>query len=143
MPVPATTAALLDAWLQLTVQWYPAETALHLLEEPDQFRNPVGHAMREALPVLLDVVLGRIPAADATAPLERLIRIRAIQDLTPGQAIGFIFLLNPLLREHVAKDEALQDRLNGLALTAFDLYVSCREQAHRIQLKELRRRVKA
>ena len=142
MPASATNAALLDAWLQVTAQSYPAETARHLLEERDQFRNPVGYAMREALPALLDVVLGRIPAADAAAPLERLMRIRAVQDLSPGQAIGFVFQLNPLLREWGVKDQALEDRVNGLVLTAFDLYVNCREQAHAIQLKELRRRVK-
>src|ERR1035441_8462243 len=110
MPASATNAALLDAWLQVTAQSYPAETARHLLEERDQFRNPVGHAMREALQALLDVDLGRIPAADAAAPLERLMRIRAVQDLSPGQAIGFVFQLNPLLREWGVKDERSQER---------------------------------
>lgn len=132
-------SGLLDAWMQITAQSYPAETARHLLQEQDPFRNPVGHTMREVLPALLDVVLGRIPEDDAAAPLERLIRIRAVQDLTPGQAIGFLFQLNPLLREQVGKDEAMETRVNRLALTAFDLYVSCREQMHAIQIKELRR----
>lgn len=142
MPAPATLecSALLDAWLRIAAQAYPPETARHLLQERDPFRNPVGHAMREAFPVLLDVVLGRIPAGDAAATLERLIRIRAVQDFTPGQAVGFLFQLIPLLRERAGRDDALEDGVNGLALMAFDRYVSCREQVHAIQLKELRRR---
>jgi hypothetical protein len=141
MPVSATNdSAILDAWIEVTAQSYPAETARHLLEDRDPFRNPVGHAMRETLPTLLDAILGRTPVDNAAAPLERLIRIRAVQHLTPGQAIGFLFQLNPLLRERVGKDQALEDRVNSLALMAFDVYMSCREQMHAIQLKELRRR---
>lgn len=99
----------------------------------------MGHALRETLPVLLDAVLGRVSVADAAVPLGQLIRIRAVQDLTPGKAVGFLFELYPLLRETVPAEE-LEDRVNQLALVAFDLYMRCREQVHAIQLKDLRRR---
>lgn len=133
------TSPLLDAWLQVTAESYPPETVRHLLDDQDPFRNPVGHGMREALPALLDVILGNRPAADAVPSLERLIRIRAVQQFTPAQAIGFLFQVKPLLRERFGYDVASEDRVTALALRAFDLYVNCREQMHAIQLKELRR----
>lgn len=143
MALAANTAGILETWLRTTAGSYPAETARHLLDEPDPFRNPVGQAMREGLPVLLDAVLGRVPFEAVAAPLERLIRIRAMQAFTPAQAIGFLLKLIPLLRESYSSDAArieAEARIHRMTLAAFDLYVSCREQAHTIQLKELRRR---
>jgi hypothetical protein len=110
------------------------------MREADPFRNPVGHALREALPALLDVVLGAAPAGGAAAPLDRLIRIRAVQDFTPAQAIGFLFTLKPLLRERLGFDAALEDRIDRLALEACGQYLQCREEAYAIQKNELLRR---
>ena len=143
MAVAATAEEILETWLRATAGSYPAETARHLLDEPDPFRNPVGTAMRETLPVLLDAVLDRVPFDAASAPLERLVRIRAMQDFTPGQAVAFLLNLIPLLRESHSSDAVrieTEDRIHRLALAAFDKYAACREQAHAIQLKELRRR---
>lgn len=122
---------ILDAWL--------AEVGLPT-GPADPFRNPVGYAIRDALPVLLDVVLGRVPVLEVRVPLERLMRIRAVQDCTPAQAVSFLFVLKPLVRERMGLDAAMEDRIDRLALAAFDLYLRCREEAHVIQLRELHRR---
>ena len=123
--------AILDAWLADVGQ--PTAPS-------DPFRNPVGHAIRDALPVLLDVVLGRVPVIEVRAPLEHLMRIRAVQDCTPAQAVAFLFALKPLVRDRMGLDAATEDRIDRLALLAFDQYLRCREQAHVIQLRELQRR---
>lgn len=130
MLATASTSTILQAWLRTT--------AGDLVEEPDEFRNPVGHAFREALPVLLEVALGRLPMERAAGPLERLMRIRAVQDLKPSEAAGFLFELYPLLRDFVPT-AALQERVSRMAMDAFDSYMACREQAHAIRIKELRR----
>jgi RsbT co-antagonist protein rsbRD N-terminal domain len=128
-------ATILAAWLERLGPLAPAA---------DPFRDPVGYTVREALPVLLDVALGSNPVEDAVAPLERLMRIRAVQDLTPAQAVGFLFELKPLLREFGGPADFARDgRIDALALLAFDRYVRCREDAHAIQLRELRRRFAA
>jgi hypothetical protein len=134
------TSPLLVAWLRVTAESYPAETARHLLEDQDPFRNPVGQVLRDTLPALLTVILGNKPAAYAFPALERLIRIRAVQEFTPAQAIGFLFQVKPLIRENFPNDAAIEDRITELTLSAFDMYVNCREQMHAIQLKELRRK---
>jgi hypothetical protein len=82
----------------------------------------------------------------ATA-LDAIIRIRAVQDLTASQAVGFVFLLKPILlelqpeRNPVLLDVLLNDRIDRLALMAFDKYMQCREQLADIRVNEGRRRI--
>jgi hypothetical protein len=92
----------------------------------DPFRDPVGHTVREVLPILADVALGERPMKDAIEPLDRLMRIRAVQEMAPSQAVGFLMRPNA-----------------SLALMAFDVYLRCREELHTVQIRELRRRVRA
>lgn len=118
-------------WLEAALAAYPAETARFLLENKDPFRNPVGQAFKESLPVLLEEVLGEMDAARIGAALERLVKIRAVQDLTPSRAVSFVFLLKPILQ-----DPAREGRVDELALRAFDLYMQCREKIWEIRARE-------
>lgn len=118
-------------WLEATLASYPPETSRFLLEDKDPFRNPVGQAFKESLPVLVEEVLGEMDAARIDAALERIVKIRAVQDVTPAGAVSFVFLLKPILR-----DPAREERVDRLALRAFDLYMQCREKIWAIRARE-------
>jgi len=142
--IPAETRnAILQDWLAQAAHTWPEQAAL--LDVRDPFHNPVGCALREGLPELLDAVLADEWPEGAGAALERLVRIRAVQDFTASQAVSFLLLLKPVLRARLAESrsrvEALEDRVDRLMLVAFDLFTGCREQARQIQLDEARRRV--
>ena len=111
-----TRATIIHEWLAKLEPVNPAT---------DPFHNPVGHTVGEVLPILADVALGERPLADAAEPLDRLMRIRAVQEVRPSEAVGFLL-------PHAS-----------LALMAFDAYMRCREELHAIQLRELRKRVGA
>jgi hypothetical protein len=157
--------AIIQEWLARTARTYPEHMSRFLLQERDPFRNPVGHTLREGLPVLLDGLLGGADAATVESVLDGIVRIRAVQDFTPAQAVAFIFLLKPVIRdarsgpphpscapwkggeekgEGVAPVEALaalDARVDELALLAFDLFMRCRERMSEIRVGEARRRV--
>ncbi len=118
-------------WLEASLATYPAETSRFLLEDKDPFRNPVGQAFKEALPVLLEEVLGEMDAARIDEALGRIVKIRAVQDMTPARAVSFVFLLKPILR-----DPAREGHVDRLALRAFDLYMQCREKIWEIRARE-------
>lgn len=134
-----------EQWLSLTLDTYQEHTARFLLCEKDPFRNPVGCALKEGLPILLDELLGGMNAASLAPALEGIIRIRAVQDFTPSQAVGFLFLLKGILRrESKALPEALaalEDRIDELALLGFDLFMKCRERIYQVKADEGRRKV--
>ena len=132
---------LLHRWLERALERHSEETVWFLGAEKDPFRNPVGHTLRENLGVVLEQVLGAMKAEPVQAALQNIIRIRAVQDLTPSQAVQFIFQLRPILRELRApvNYEVLDDRIDQLGLWAFEEYSRCRERIADLRISESRR----
>ena len=74
------------------------------------------------------------------ASVAALIRIRAVQDLKPEQAVGVLYLYKSVLRELLLADMLaagdvqgfldMGDRLDTLCLMAFNLYLADREQVY-------------
>jgi hypothetical protein len=143
--------AIVQAWLARTLQTYPEHTSRFLDRERDRFRNPVGHSLKEALPALFDELLGDMDAARIAPLLDGIVRIRAVQDFTAAQAVAFLFLLKKVVREALGgaapggvtggEVASLEERIDEMALLAFDLFVKCRERIYEIRTNEARRRV--
>ena len=136
-------SAVVQEWLERTLQSYPGQTVGFLRGEKDPFRNPVGHTLREGLGVLFDEILGEMDEARITADLDAILRIRAVEDHTASQAVAFLFLLKEVLREKspAADSAMLENRIDRMALLAFDLYMKCREKIYEIKAEEAKRRV--
>ena len=134
---------ILERWIEHIIEGYPEETAKFLRSKKDRFANPVGASLREGLAEILDGVLRGADPEELTSALDRVVRVRAVQDFEPSAAVGFIFDLKHLLRE-VAEDGAdgsmdeLDERIERLGLCAFDVYVNCREEMWRIRAREIR-----
>lgn len=118
-------------WLELALASYPNQTSRFLRLEKDPFRNPVGQAFRKGLPALLDSVLDAGDEPRAAEALERIVKIRAVQEFTPSQAVGFVFLLRDVLA-----GRGLDARIDALALKAFDAYMQCRDRLWEIRARE-------
>ena len=62
-----------------------------------------------------------------------------MQDFSASEAVRFIFDLRAVICEVSGQvDEVLQNRIDWLALTAFDQYTICREQISTLRMKENR-----
>ena len=132
---------MLDRWFARALECHSEETVRFLGAEKDPFRNPVGHTLRENLAVLLEQLLGGMEPEPSQSALANIVRIRAVQDLTASQALQFVFQLRPILRQFPteADHEVLDDRIDQLALWAFEEYVRCRERLADIRISESRR----
>ena len=137
---------ILGRWIEGVIDNYPEETGKFLRTQSDRFANPVGASLREGLSELLDGVFRGVEPDELTSALDRVIRVRAVQEFSPSAAVGFVFDLKDLLHE-VTKDagadaadslDALDDRIERLGLHAFDVYMSCREQMWSIRMQEIR-----
>ncbi|MBE3581169.1 MAG: RsbRD N-terminal domain-containing protein [Thermoanaerobacteraceae bacterium] len=142
--------AILNKWYERVLQTYPAETA-RLKEEKDRFANPVGHAIYEGLEGLYGELLRGLQAERVYPWLDKILRIRAVQDFAPSQAVAFAFLLKQVVREEMAAElgegelpwrELLEfeSRVDELAALAFDGYMKCREELFAIRVKEIKTR---
>jgi hypothetical protein len=138
-----TQEAIAHRWRAAIIQTYPGLTAEFLRQEKDPFRNPVGAALREGIPRLVAELFGAMDPGKVSEALEGIVRIRAIQDFSPKQAVGFVFELRDILRDVVRAPEVplgeLYKRIDEMALVAFDVFMRCREQVYEVRLREARR----
>ena len=141
----------LDRWRGFILDSYPEEAARFFRREKDRFKNPVGQSIHQATETLMDGVLLEQHGDGVPEALEALVRIRAVQDFSPSEAVAFVFLLKRAVRE-VLDDEGakappagaladLEARVDGLALAAFETYTRCREELFEIRLRASQRRV--
>ena len=142
---PSRKRAIAERWLALTLQTYPAQSRQFLQGEKDPFRNPVGQALRTHLPALVEELFGDMDSKKVVQALEDLMRMRAVQSFTAREALSFVFALKTVVREELpANEEArieLEGRIDEMALSAFDLFLRCRERIYEIQANEAKRRV--
>lgn len=153
--------ALLPRWTELFFAAHPLESPGFLRTQADPFANPVGRIVREALPVLYDAVAGNNADPDTVRrALADLVRLRAVQDMPPAQAVGPLFLLKTLLREavlpealrqgsgnsgdsgtaaHLNEYLAAESRVDSLGLMALDLYAGDREKVFNLRVEEIKR----
>lgn len=142
-------AELAEKWADLVLQTYPKETQKVWGRQKDRFQNPVGAAIIEATRELFDFMLDWQDAEGIAKSLDRLIRIRSVQDFSPSQAISFVFLLKKLLRDEFFKamkasgqlEELLrfEAKVDNLAMMSFDIYTKSREQIYQMRVDEVKR----
>ncbi len=134
--------AIVSEWVARTIGSYPEQTARLMLQQKDPFRNPAGHLYTEGLPALFDQLTGGWESERVRGLLDPIIRLRAVQDFTPSQAVGFVVLLKQVIRDQApsALTAELSDRIDELALLAFDLFMTCREESYAIRAREAQRR---
>ena len=141
---------ILAKWNEAVFATYPLNTAGFARTREDQFRNPGGHAIRLALEETYNAVSGQFSSEELLrASLEMFVKLRAVQDFTPIQALGVIYLLKPLLRERILPaclqngllDEYLEaeSRLDTAALLACDIYMAGKERVFEERIGEIKR----
>ena len=116
-------------------------------KQKDRFANPIGATISDGLQNLFDILVTEGELDGASKPLENIIKIRAVQEFAPSQAVFFVYLLKTIIREELAKEKAkeqfqeslaaLETRIDTVALMAFDFYMHCRERLHQIRINEV------
>ncbi|MBD3298586.1 MAG: hypothetical protein GF341_08030 [candidate division Zixibacteria bacterium] len=144
-------ATIATQWIDRVVNSFPEGSHEFLKAQTDRFRNPIGHALRTELPVLLSHITDDTPVESIHDSMGRLIRILAVQEWSPSDALGFVFALKTVIREvlsdslnyGVNADEAvvIEQRIDRMALAAFEEYIACRERLAEIRVQCERRRV--
>jgi len=139
-------ADIVKKWIDLVLDSY--ESANFFKSQKNAIANPIGSNISEGLKELFDLLL-KGSAPEHLAPfLETIIKIRAVQDFTPSQAVSFVLLLKKVVRDELASADKggvgfveameLEERIDQAALQAFDIYMSCRERLFQIRLNEYR-----
>ncbi len=143
--------AIIRRWLHDALATYPDEGAAAFGCEKDPFANPVGHSLRVGTRGIFEALLEGTDADETHQYLHEIIRIRAVQQFSPSQSLAFVFGLKKAIRAELggaATDgrfapelAEIDERIDRIALAAFDIFVQCREQVYELRVNEAKRRV--
>ncbi len=139
---------ILNKWFDLILETYPPDTASFLKSRKNRFANPVGRTIFEGIEGIFEEFLQGMDYDRVSPFLDNIIKIRAIQNFSPSQAIGFVLLLKKVIREELADEIrehqlfeellTLESKVDVLSGISFDIYMKCREKLYELRTNELR-----
>jgi hypothetical protein len=137
---------IIKKWCDLIIGSYPVDTQRFLCKEKNRFANPVGRTVMEETEALVDALIQGDDAARIDSSLENIIKIRAVQDFKPSEAVAFVLQLKKILRELTPVQNGendlplmfreLEEKIDQMALTAFDIYSRCKQKLFEIRVNE-------
>jgi hypothetical protein len=136
-------------WLERALASYRPDAAGFLEHQPDPFANPVGQTMADRTGAIVEGLCGDADPRDFCGHLEEIIKIRAVQEFSPAEAVSFVYLLKDAIRDELGEELrdagtlaellAFEGRIDQLALFAFDIYVKWREKVYSLRVDEIRK----
>lgn len=137
---------ILDVWFRSVIETYPQEAGKYFLEHNRQFTNPVGFTIHDALEKMFNGMFGE-DAKELNEGIDEIIRLRAVQDFCPSEAVGFILNLKKIILQNIpgirsADDQyiIIENKIDRALFMAFDIYMNSRERIFEIKATEVRNR---
>jgi hypothetical protein len=142
-------SAIQKNWIDKILDCYPSRSRTFYRTKRDEFLNPVGNVLSSRAGAIIDSLLEGFDQAGLSSLLEDIIKIRAVQDFSPSQALAFLPLLKQAVHEELdtlqprrtwpQELEELETRIDRTTLLAFDIYTGCRQQVYELRINELKR----
>ncbi|BDV00829.1 hypothetical protein TDMWS_09140 [Thermodesulfomicrobium sp. WS] len=130
-------SAIAEEWAGAILRAYPEEGAKFFGSVHNRFANPAGYTFRTNTERILANLFQGGREAECAKDLDGILRIRAVQGLSPSVALSFIPALKEILYRELCSvtgpeqaDALLHDwyvRIDRLLLMGFDIYMNCRE----------------
>lgn len=140
---------ILEKWFQVIVDTYPSDAANFLKLKKDKFQNPVGQTILEEIENLFDELIEQMDKEKINVSIENIMRIRAVQDFSPSEAVSFLFQLKKTIVSEInvqipteniiSEFLEIESRIDQLALIAFEYYSKSREKIYEIRIKEIKK----
>jgi hypothetical protein len=140
---------IVRSWIRITMEAYPTEALGVLKRNKDQFANPLSHIISKNIELLFDELLNGLDVERTSPILAEIVRVKAVQDFTPAQALQFIFDLKSVLFDFKNKKiegeampydqiRTMEQDIDKLAQLGFNIYVECREKLSEIRVNEIK-----
>ena len=131
-------ARLAEKWLASALEPHGMKIAQRAAADGDLYRNPVGYVLRSNMAALVSELLGAMDAEGVDAAFANIVAVRAVQDLSVEQALGFVYALREIVRAEMPDVDIaeLDKRIDQFSLSAFAQYLRCREQLLELRFNE-------
>jgi hypothetical protein len=136
-------------WQKKVLASYSDKTSRFYSRDKNPFSNPVGNQLRNAISSTIQHLSESDNQTKLPAAVTEFIKIRAVQDFKPSEAVGFFFQLKEVLRD-LLKDQPYGNRLDEdwirveskidrLVCLTFDYFVESRQKIYEIRINEIKR----
>ena len=142
---------IVERWVGEILSSYPSDAAVLFRKQQDPFANPIGHSVREGTRGIFQAILEGMDPEELRSHLDEIVRVRAVQEFAPSQALSFVFSLRSIVRDVIPELDAdprlhrevaeLDAKIDRVALTAFDVYAERREEVSQLRINEVKRQV--
>lgn len=140
---------ILQRWFDSILSTYPSDTLNFLKGQKNPFADSIaGQTIFKGIQGIFDELIGESDAGRINSYLDNIIRVRAIQEFEPSQAVGFISQLKNIIRTELADEIqeneyfeellGLESKIDDYLLIAFDIYVKCREKIYELKANEMK-----
>jgi hypothetical protein len=139
-------AVILKKWLDLIMEGYPSD---QLKAGGDRYANPIGATITGSIEGIFEGLLNGNNSERLSVFVRDIVKMRAVQDFLPSQALSFILSLKGILRDELRTGITgqqladailpLERTIDNLALSAFDVFMECREKIYEIKTNEMKR----
>lgn len=137
---------IVDKWVEYTLKTYASSE--FFVRERNKFSNPIGASVREALDRLFVLLSKGTDPEEFKGPVDQIIRLRAVQQFSPAQAIAPLNAVKHITREILAGDKERSIFIKDLydfefavdlaVLAAFDIYMESRERLYQVRIAEIK-----
>lgn len=141
--------AIRQRWFEKILDSYPPNSRVFYRTKKDGFLNPVGTILSDRAGAILESLIRGFNRQELTRLLEDVIKIRAVQDFSPSEAVSFLQLLKSAVREELGIERGagtwwqeigeFEERIDWMTLLAFDIYTGCRQRIYELRIEELKR----
>lgn len=141
-------SSIIKKWCDVVLATYPEQSQKFLKKQKDTIANPIGSAIFQGLESIYDEFLKNPESDEISLFLDNIIRVRAIQEFSPSQAVSFVFELKEIVREELKAEVgqegiseelvSFESEIDGLAMRCFEIYTQCRERIFEIRVNEVR-----
>ncbi len=139
---------VLKKWFDMIVASYPSNASSFLKNQKNQFANPVGHTIEETIKVVIDVLVHEETNEKAHEFLDRLVKVRAVQDFSPSRAVDFLFMLKRIIKDELKNDLQkkgeyeeiflMEYRIDSMVLFSFESYIKYKEKIYELKVNEFK-----
>lgn len=141
--------SILKKWFEVIMESYPAGGSSHLTAQGDKFTNPASSTISKGIEGIFVEILRGPDEGKSSDFLGDIVRIRAVQDFLPSQALSFFVSLKRIVREELRSEIteqhlshevlSLEATIDSLLLSAFDVFMECKEKIYEIKVNEVKR----
>jgi hypothetical protein len=137
---------ILNRWFNLILEGYPPAGSSFFKAEANRFRNPVSYQLTQGIEGIYNALAEGKDPEEIRSFLEEIIRIRAVQEMPPSEAVSFFAILKKIVREELNGETVdglsrFDSKLDKLTFMSFDVYMNYREKLFKLKVNDVKNRV--